>query len=189
MKSGFSAVEFVIALAVLAVALIPIFSVFTESSKAVFKSKLAYMAIVAAQEKVEEIRQLPFANLDQLNELGWQNLTGSAFKVTKHFRNDFISTNSGAPQYGAIENEDFHYPKAYERIFLKVTVNAYGRMDYGQATPAEDPLGTDENGYRPPRMKKVTVEYFWQEKGENEDEALRRHYSSISTIVGSHNAR
>ena len=189
MRRGFSAVEFVIALAVLGVALVPIFSVFTQSRKAVFKSKLAYMAVVAAQERLEELRQLPFENLDALNDVGWENTSGNAFRLTKHFRNDYISVNHGIGAYEAIENEDYHYPEEYSRIFLKVSVTPFVRMDYGKETPAEDPLATDESGYRPTRLKKVTVEYFWQEKGESAEDAHRRHFSTISTIVGAHNAR
>jgi len=185
-RTGATAAEFVIALLVLGLALLPLVTVFTSTRTAVATSKLAYQALVAAQEHLEEIRQLPFETLaEQFQTPTFRPVSGNAFALTLSTRNEA----SNRP-YGGLDAPEHGYPADYHRVFLRTSVEMLPRFDYGTgSTPGPDPLGTDLDGLRPPRLARVTVEYYWQERGEQPDEALRRTYAVLTTLVGDHHAR
>lgn len=181
---GISAAEVVVATLVLALALIPMLGVFFQSREVTYKSKLAYLALHVARERMEELRQIPFNALDACDTGDtWVSTAGSAFAHTKQHRNDPIDSS-----YGGLSKADFAYPAEYGRIHTRVRVAPLARRNYGVDAHADDTTSLQAQ-VKPVRMKAVTIEYYWQEKGESPDEARRKNFATLSTIVGSHNAQ
>ena len=58
-RNGHSAIEFAVAIVILGLAIVPIFGLFSRSREAAFKSKISYLALHVARERLEELRQCP----------------------------------------------------------------------------------------------------------------------------------
>ena len=188
-RDAHSAVEFMVATIILALALVPMFGVFTTSRETTFRSKISYLALHVARERIEELRQVPFELLGSLDTGGdWIPTTGSVFQHTAATRNDLYGATVGIPY--ALDDPEYEYPEHYERIFTRITVEPLDRLTYSGNT-----IRVDGGHYqahpsiRPARLKRVTVAYFWQERGEPSDLARHRHFNEISTIIGAHNVR
>lgn len=187
-RRAHSAVEFVIATVILGLALIPMFGIFSSSRETAFKSKISYMALHVARERLEELRQVPFALLETLVTEDWVKTEGSAFTHTAATRNDLYGASMGVPY--ALDDPAFDYPEDYGRIFTRVTVEALERKSFAGDSVVVDPGNYQAHpDIRPSRLKRVVVEYYWQEQGEPSELALHRHFNEISTIIGAHNVR
>jgi len=210
-KQGITAVEFMMATVILGLALMPIFGIFGSSRTNVFKSRVSYMAIHVARERLEELKQVPFRNLEELMDDGWESATGNVFKHTVKLRNDEAgpvttgggngSTSGGGITVGGtaitassvagtvtLDGQDgaFDYPDEYSRIWTRITVAGVLRRDYAADVPQDDSSSLQLN-IKPVRLKRVTIDYYWQEKGEEPDEAKLKNTNSITTIIASHN--
>lgn len=217
-KKGTTAAEFMMATVILGLAIVPIFGIFGTSKTNVFKSKISYMAVHVARERLEELRQVPFMMLGNLSDPlappAWECAEGNTFKHTIEQRNSRaqpVTTggSSGATE-GSItydgttvteysagggasaslngEDGNFDYPPEYARIWTKVTVVEVNRRDYASETPGDtDDITSIQAGIKPIRLKQVKIEYYWQEKGEEPDEAKLKNTNRITTIIASHN--
>lgn len=211
-KKGTTAVEFMMATVILGLAIVPIFGIFGSSKTNVFKSKISYMAVHVARERLEELRQVPFMVLENLSDTGWECAEGNTFKHTIAQRNSRAApvttggasgATSGGITYGgsavtafsagggasaALDGEDgnFDYPPEYSRIWTRVTVSEVARRDYAGDAPADD-ISSLQAKIKPVRLKQVKIEYYWQEKGEEPDEAKLKNTNKITTIIASHN--
>jgi len=184
-----SAVEFVIATVILGLALIPMFGIFSHSREATFKSKISYMAIHVARERLEELRQIPIEQLPEIATGEWTKCQGYAFRHTMDTRNKVFGTDHGHP-YGALEDDAYKYPDEYSRIWTKVELEPIERLSFHGAAPDVDPGNVQAHpDVLPSRLFRVTLSYYWQETGEDVEAARLRHFNEISTIIGSHNIR
>lgn len=211
-KKGTTAAEFMMATVILGLAIVPIFGIFGTSKTNVFKSKISYMAVHVARERLEELRQVPFMVLENLSDTGWECAEGNTFRHTTEQRNSRAAPVSTGGASGAVEGaitydgttvtefsagggasaslngEDgnFDYPPEYGRIWTRVTVEEVARRDYASEVPADD-ISSLQVGIKPVRLKQVKIEYYWQEKGEEPDEAKLKNTNRITTIIASHN--
>ncbi len=186
---GHSAIEFMVATVILGLALIPMFGIFSRSREATFKSKISYMALHVARERLEELRQVPFFQLENLATTDWVRADGYAFKHTMETRNQVFGADKGKP-YGDLEDDQYKYPKQYTRIWTKIDVEGLERVSFASDAPIVDPGNLQASpDIHPFRLKRVTLSYYWQEKGDVLDDARMKHYNEITTIIGSHNVR
>lgn len=207
MRIGATAVEFMMATVILGLAIMPIFGIFGSSRTATFKSRVSYMAIHVARERLEELRQLPFMMLEDLSDNGWESAEGNVFKHTIEQRNSRavpvstggtassgitvggVAVSAAAAASGSfLQGDDgsFDYPEEYSRIWTRITVEAIMRRDYSPDVPADD-VSSIQFNIKPVRLKRVTIDYYWQERGEEIDEARLKNTNTITTIIASHN--
>jgi hypothetical protein len=207
LREGSTAVEFMMASVILGLALMPIFGIFGSSRKATFKSRVSYMAIHVARERLEELRQLPFMMLEELSDNGWESAEGNVFRHTIEQRNSRaipvtvggtsstgitvggVAVSAGSAASGSfLQGEDgsFDYPEEYARIWTRIAVAEIPRRDYAPDAPADDTTSLQFN-IKPVRLKRVTIDYYWQERGEEIDEARLKNTNTITTIIASHN--
>lgn len=155
--------ELLVGILILSAALIPVYHVFVTSRRNVFSSKISYMAVHAAREELEEIRQLPFrALVDGTVEHEFRPVEGHVLHVT------FEQLDIADPPEG-LEADMFTYPEEYQRIETKVSV-----------------LDTEPPD---PRLKRVVLLVRWQEKGTSPEEGeagFRKALSRYETIVANH---
>ncbi len=165
-----SMIEFMIAVVILGLAIVPMYGIFSKSRETAMKSKLAFMALHVARGKLEELRQIPFERLDEVisRYAEWTPVEGNIFRDTIDTRNI-----GGATTYGALNDDDaLKYPEEYSRILLRI-----------HAEDIPSPLGPQ----KPVRLKKVILEYYFQEKGETPEAGRMKHFGKIETIIGSLN--
>ena len=199
-RTGHSAIEFAVAIVILGLALVPIFGLFSRSREAAFKSKISYLALHVARERLEELRQLPFDSLEEIADGQWKKTEGNVFQHTIKYRlpQQYIDTGSGltvggvdvgaASGYTGLEpnDESFDYPEEYSRIWTRVSLQEVPRRNYQPDTPEDDTTSV-QSKIKLVRMKRIILDYYWQEKGEDMETARLRHFQSLKTIIGSHN--
>ncbi len=139
LRSGFSAMEFMVIAVVFGIGVVTLYGMFQKSSEDAFQSKWTYLAANAARSELEAIRTL---NLFQRNGVDgyvghdWRALAGSM--LTDIEQGDI----GGRPE--------FQYPDSYQRIETKVEL---------RGPAGEDPPDPAD------RMVLVTVYVRYQEKG------------------------
>ncbi len=199
-RNGHSAIEFAVAIVILGLAIVPIFGLFSRSREAAFKSKISYLALHVARERLEELRQLPFDRLEEIADGEWKSTTGNVFQYTVKYRTpeQYIETGTGitvggvdvgaASGYKGLEpnDESYDYPEEYSRIWTRVSLVEVPRRNYAPDSP-EDDTTSIQSRIKLVRMKRIVLDYYWQEKGEDMDTARLRHFQSLKTIIGSHN--
>lgn len=163
MRRAYSLAEVCIAVLVLGAAITPIYSIFVNSSKAAVSSKLAYVAAQVARETMEELRQVPFDKLEELNTTQPQSVTGGLWAMTAKYRGDALAQNPA-------------YPEDYRRILRSIKVEAVDGSSLPQSI-----TGTALR----PRLKKITLDVSWQESGGNNEKSRPglQHYVSF---IGCH---
>jgi len=105
-RVGISSVEVVVATLIIAAALVPIYGIFVRSRTTITRSRIAYLALQAAREELEEIRQIPFGSLAGHE---WEPVSGHVFRRTIPVR----PPTSGTSPVAAT---DLIYPDEYTRI-------------------------------------------------------------------------
>ncbi|MBI4867752.1 MAG: hypothetical protein HY816_12445 [Candidatus Wallbacteria bacterium] len=164
---AFSLVEVVITTLILAGALVPMYFLFTGSSKSIFRSRISYMALHAAREELEALRQLPPSKLIQMRH-DWEAVTGSVLRRV---------TAPGDPE---AKGPTLNYPEEYARIETKLSVSSAADVDPDVAAPAN------------PRLYAVLLQVRWQEMGKSEEEGGAGHRTALSrfhTLIGDHRVR
>jgi hypothetical protein len=160
-------VEVLIAALIMGVALVLIYSAFITSSRSVFSSKLAYMAMQVARETMDELRQIPIERLREITTLG--PLGGrSLFALTVKLRS---IGDPGHDPNGVIANSP-RYPDEYSRIKTAIEFR----------TADGSPLPESLDGVR---LIKTTLEVTWQEQG-GKDERQRPGLIRYVTFLGNH---
>jgi hypothetical protein len=170
---SFTVVELVIAALILGLAIVPLYSAFISSSRSVFSSKLAYMAMHVARETMEELRQIPFEHLKEISTLG--PLGGSPLfglsvrmRAAKGAGDDPNGVNAAAPKY----------PDEYNRIKTKIEFQAVTG-----SLPKDKLDGPDKlDGVS---LVKVILEVTWEEQG-GRDEKQRPGLIRYVTFIGNH---
>lgn len=174
---GFSLVEILIASLVLVGALVPMYILFTGSSVSVFRSRVSYMALHAAREELEALRQVNPAKLPKMRH-DWEPVTGSILRKTVPTVDDSGAVT--APTTGA--GSAISYPEEYARIETKVGVSSMDDQD-------PDPeVGVPAH----PRLFRVMLQVRWQEMGESAEEGGAGHRTALSrfrTVIGNHRVR
>jgi hypothetical protein len=147
-----------IATLILGAALVPMYQMFVRGKATATQSRIAYMAMHAGREELEEVRQLPF---DRLAEAAhdWEPVRDNLFRRTLRWR--------GGPINVLAANPELRYPREYERIFTRLQVS-------------------DTDPPEPSRYRRVVVEIRWQEAGAG-SEKRKEAISHFETIVASHN--
>jgi hypothetical protein len=163
---GVTAAEVVMAALILAAGLVPMYSIFVKSSTTVTQSRFSYMALHAAREELEELRQIPFDQLPQAAH-GFQPVTGHVF------RRSLASRRGGGPSNSVRTHPDLQsYPADYGRILTKVDVTDL------------DPPGPDLDPQK--HMKRVVLDVKWEETGSGSDRK-KEAVSHFETIIAAHN--
>lgn len=174
---AFSLVEILIASLVLVGALVPMYILFTGSSVSVFRSRISYMALHAAREELEALRQVPPSKLPKMRH-DWEPVTGTVLR--KCVPNVDDSGAVTVPTTGA--GSAIEYPPEYARIQTKVGVSSIDDQD-------PDPeVGVPAH----PRLFRVMLQVRWQEMGESTEEGGAGHRTALSrfrTVIGNHRVR
>lgn len=141
-RNGHSFSELVIGAVILGAALIPIYSTFVSSSRTVSSSRLAYMAMQVARETMEELRQIPFSKLEELNTNGFVAVGETpVFRITAKMR----SVQSGNEDPTGVAKDGPKYPAEYGRIKYRLKIEDAGDKDK--------------------RLKKASLDVQWEEQG------------------------
>lgn len=200
-RSGHSAIEFAIAIIILGLAIVPIFGIFSRSREAAFKSKLSFLALHVARERMEELRQLPFDSLEEIADGEWKQTSGNVFHFTNEYRRaeQYVDAGGTGLTYGGVDvavaagysglqpdDGSYDYPDDYSRIWTRVSVQEVPRRNYATDPPSDDTT-TLQSKIKFVRLKRVALDYYWQEKGEDLETARLKHFQSLSTIIASHN--
>ena len=191
LRGGFFLVELLVGVLILSLALIPMYQMFVTSSRTMFYSKLSYMAMHAAREELEELRQLPFPRV-LTGELShdWTPVAGRMLVRTLKYRPGDGSalssavtsaTSASAPasipasgptSASPFDADEYDYPKEYQRIETK--------LELSEVDPPN------------PKMRKAVLMVRWQETGESPqkvgDVGQRVALSRFETILVSHDA-
>lgn len=166
-----SAVEIVIATLVLGAALIPIYTIFTSGSKTAGNSKYAYIAAQVARETLEELRQLPFEELERANLPNPTPVTGPLFGMTGKLR---IVPGGPEDPNGVANAQSPQYPPEYARIRRTIVITPVDGTSIPKELTGQQKLI--------PRLKKAVVDVSWQEQGGREEKSrpgLTRYVSFI----------
>ncbi len=177
-RSGFSLVEVVIGTLVLAGAIIPMYFLFTGSESNIFRSRISYMALHAAREELEALRQVDPVKLPLMRH-DWEPVTGSVLKRVAPTA-DPSGNPAPDPAAGLAPGSVLEYPEEYARIETKVDVSS-----------AADPAGELAPPVHP-RLYRVMLQVRWQEKGTSEEEGgvgHRRALSRFQTVIADHRVR
>lgn len=167
-ESGATVAELVIATLILGAALVPIYSIFTNSSKAAGNSKYAYMTAQLAREMMEELRTIPFDKLEDANTSTPKAIEGGLFANTAKLR---AASGTGTDVSGTAT-----YPEEYKRFKYTLKIEAVDGTGLPQAITGQAVK---------PRLKKATLDIVWEESGgvnEKSRPALQ-HYVSF---LGNH---
>lgn len=132
---GISAAEMIIAALILGAALVPMYQMFVKGTTNATQSRLAYMALHAAREELEEIRQIP---LGQLRPHDWRKVKDHLFQLSFETR-----APDGANPVRA--DATLTYPKEYERVWTRLGV-----------VPTDPP---------DPRFMRAVLDVKWEETG------------------------
>lgn len=148
MRRAYTIIEVLIAALLLSLAIIPLYNMFTASSKTVFRSRLSYLAVHVAREMLEELRQIPFAKLDTVaHGNSWRRVSEEGkgvFRFTNETRNAAVADK--------LAGEAFEYPEDYKRIKTMLNIS-----------PADATTLAEAN------VAKVELTVIWEETGENEE--------------------
>ncbi len=182
-KRGFTLIEIVIVMGILALSMLPLYNVIIGERIKVTKAKFAYVAVQLARETIEETMSIPY---DLLESKEWDKIQGPVvseelLKIVprggKGKNSSSLSgTLSGGAQAGtrvgtnigksvidsSLQVGEGEYPAQYSRFERKITITKKGK-----------------------RLKKIEVEIRWYEKGE-QDRKENRYLYSLSTLVGNH---
>jgi prepilin-type N-terminal cleavage/methylation domain-containing protein len=111
---GFNLVEVLVAMLLLTVLFLPIYTLFVQGRDTTFRSKLAYLSAQVAREEIEDLRLLARSRPDEIPTLGhdWRPVKGNALSRLEQL------AETGAPTI-----REMDYPKEYSRIFTKVEVS------------------------------------------------------------------
>ncbi|MBI4872228.1 MAG: hypothetical protein HY814_11750 [Candidatus Riflebacteria bacterium] len=171
-RDAFTAVEVVIAILILVAGLIPMYFLFTGTQVSVFRSRVSYMALHAAREELEALRQVPPNKLINMRH-DWEPLTGSVLRRV-------TAPDSAGATVATSAGPGLEYPKDYARIETKVEVSSNAEAD------ADIPQSTH------PRLYHVLLQVRWQEMGKSEEEGGAGHRSALSrfhTVIADHRVR
>lgn len=171
-RRGFSLAELVIATLILGGALVPIYSIFTNSSKTAGASKYAYMAAQVARETIEEMRQVPFDKLEELKTTAPTPITGGLFATTSRLRAVGGATDPNSVATASSPS----YPEEYKRIKRTINVEPVDGTALAQSITGAAPK---------PRLKKITLDVFWEESG-GAAEKSRPGLQHYVTFIGYH---
>lgn len=171
-RRGASLAELVVATLVLGAALIPIYSIFTNSSKTAGASKYAYLAAQVARETIEELRQVPFDKLEELKTTAPTTITGPLFATTSRMR----AVGGATDPNGVATASSPSYPEDYKRIKRTINVEPVDGTGLPQAITGVAPK---------PRLKKITLDVFWEEQG-GVAEKTRPGLQHYVTFIGYH---
>jgi len=151
-RRGFTLIEIAIGAIIIVIIGIPAMTLWQQSQGTVFRSRLAILSAMAAQEEIEEYRLLARVAGYDLPGLShdWE-------PVSKHSHMLAFLTGENKGRYtladGNFDGDQIKYPKVYERIWTKVIVE---QSRTGLVYPG-------------------TLFVVWQEKGETiTDEAARK---------------
>ena len=162
MRRGFSITEMIIGVLILGAALVPIYSIFISSSKAVSSSKLAYMAMQLARETMEELRQVPWAKIDEMKTSGFVPVGDTPlFKLTAKAR----SAKPGDDDPNGVTRDGPKYTGDYVRIKYQLKIEDVGEPEK--------------------RLKKASLDVQWDEQG-GRQEKDRSGMLHFVTILGYH---
>ena len=173
-KHGFSIPEIVIAMLILGAALVPIYSIFVNSSKAAASSKYAYMAAQVARETMEELRQIPFDKLEEQASPTPKAVDGPIYATTSKAR----TVGGGTDANSIATASSPSYPEDYKRIKRTIKIE---KVD-GTTLPASlTGPGTTARS----RLYKVSLDVFWEETG-GAAEKSRPGLQHYVTFIGQH---
>ena len=183
-KAGFTLIEVVIVMGILATAIIPLYQLIVNGSLNVTKAKFSYIALNLTREKMEEMISRPWNQIK--SEATWTKIEGpvvseellkmSSRKTSSHRRISSRSLSggfSGGSRIGFsnvgksvidsdVEISKGDYPADYRRFERRVIVTKKGK-----------------------RLKHIMVEVRWYEKGEKD--LRQNHYLySLNSLVGNH---
>jgi hypothetical protein len=173
-RRAFSTAELVIATLILGAALIPIYSIFTSGSKTAGNSKYAYIAAQVARETMDELRTLPFEELEKANIAQPTSVTGPLFGITGKLR---ILPGGAEDPNGVANAQSPQYPADYARIKRTITITAVDGSSIPKEITGQQKLI--------PRLKKAVVDVSWQEHG-GKDEKSRPGLMRYVSYIGYH---
>jgi len=156
-RGGITTVEFAFAVLILALALMPMYDVFTRSYRSVLESKFSYMAQHVARETMEELRHVPYHDLEKYAH-DWRPVAGHVFAMSR------------LRSPGDASDSTLTYPEPYRRIETRIAVA---------------PCREFRTGRIDPRLRRIVVEVRWQERGpqnHHKQKVLER----FETIIGYH---
>jgi len=112
---AFAMLEILLAVLIMSFGIIPIYYIFTSSKTTVFKSEMSYVALLAARERLDELRLMPVEALMALAQAGesqWMPVKGHAFaalvNATQH-RQDRAATAGGTGSSGGTSSSGTSY--------------------------------------------------------------------------------
>jgi Tfp pilus assembly protein PilV len=169
-RRAYTFMEIVIAVSVLSLAVLGMYSLFLSSARTVTNSRLQYMSQLVAREIFEELRITPMASWTSTPATEWRSLEGKGlFEALGALRPGPSTPTAGTTQtaVAAVNTAAPRYPAEYGRFKYRIT--------FSDTQPAH------------PRLKKVTVIVKWQEFGGREGaEKTREGIISFSSILANH---
>ena len=147
-RRGYTLTEVLIGVVIMSLAIIPMYHIFTASSKSVFRSRMSYMALQIARETLEELRQIPFDKLEDCAHASWARVEGNSFARTLEYRNTDKDTSKLAEEVDG--TCPFTYPDEYKRIKTMLLISPVGATTMAEAS-----------------LAKVELHVMWEETGED----------------------
>lgn len=131
---GLSAVEVLLGLGLLSALFLPVYQLFVVGNELGFKSRLAYLAMEAAREEVDDLRVLASLAPDRVADLkhDWRPVQGG-----------LLGRLTALAGPGALP--EMNYPDEYRRILTKVEI---GPAEEGEIYPVTVDVRWQETGER-----------------------------------------
>lgn len=167
-RKGYTLTEVLIGIVIMSLAIIPMYHIFTASSKSVFRSRMSYMALQVARESLEELRQIPFDKLEDAAHANWTRVEGNCFARTLTMRNTDGDESTLKKEADGLC--PFDYPEEYKRIKTRLIISPMGAASMGEA-----------------EMAKVELHVMWEETGEDaerDDRESRMARTHFVTVLG-----
>ena len=187
-NEGFSLVEVLISIAILAIVTLPILSIFTNAAKTNSKARRTENANTAANNIIEEIKNVSVSNLEieDLN-YSYQKESNQSFEDEQGVLK-FLVSNNDKDSYTGIDGEDFIIeatldPSYYNDNFTngasnsKNNVNSFGLSSYASLDKEKNIIYTDD------AINEEAATYFLESTGDLYDRSCIKKTSVIDVSI------
>ena len=183
-SKGFTLIEIVIVMGILALAIIPIYQNIIQTRVTVTKARFSYIALQLAREKMEEMMSIPY---DDVKSHPWRPISGPVVSedLLQHSPRGGkgkTSATLGRTLAGGFGGGNRIVPGAAGQSVIDPSVQV-GEGDYpAQYQRFEVRTAVSKKGKR---FKRVEVDVRWYEKGEK-DVRQNRYLYSLSSLIANH---